>query len=183
VKETQWERLIGPVTMSQRPQVLFAEEDLEQARRQLILYGPDGLPVVSRDGRLRGWLTRGDVLRALATELTASEREVEEGALAADFAFDDPSAEIHAPTTPLRGYQLVELRIPTDSPARGRRVGDIALPPGSTLVAITQGREIRAAHAELELQPGERAIVLAPVGFKREPDSAGAATGLAADRL
>ena len=67
----EWERLIGPVTLAQRPQTLFAEEDLEQARRQLVLYGRDGLPVVTRDGHLRGWLTRADVLKALATNLNA----------------------------------------------------------------------------------------------------------------
>jgi CIC family chloride channel protein len=80
------------VTLIRRPQALFAEEDLEQARRQLVLYGRDGLPVISRDGQLRGWLTRADVLRALATELTSSEEEIEEGAVAAEFAAADPSA-------------------------------------------------------------------------------------------
>ena len=39
-----WERLVGPVTLARQPQVLFADEDLERARRQLVLYGRDGLP-------------------------------------------------------------------------------------------------------------------------------------------
>ena len=38
------------MTLANPPQALFAEEDLEQARRQLVLYGRDGLPVVSREG-------------------------------------------------------------------------------------------------------------------------------------
>lgn len=162
VLASQWEQLVGPVTLRRRPQVLFAEEDLEQARRQLVLYGRDGLPVLSRDGQLRGWLTRADVLRALASELSSSEAEIEEGAAAAEFATEDPSAAIHVPSAPLRGYQVLELRIHSDSPGRGRRVADIEWPPGAIVVAVTQGREIHAARPDLELQPGERVIVLAP---------------------
>jgi CIC family chloride channel protein len=122
VDRSRWERLVGPVTLSRRPQTLFAEEDLEQARRQLILYGRDGLPVVSRHGQLLGWLTRADVLRALTGKLSSSEDEIEDGAAAAEFAVEDPIAAIHTPSTPLRGYEILEPRIFTDSPARGRHV-------------------------------------------------------------
>ena len=125
VEEAHWARLVGPVTLTRRPQVLFTEEDLEHARRQLVLYGRDGLPVLSHDGQLRGWLTRADLLRALTTKLDSSEQEIEQGAVAADFAATNPSAAIHTPSTPLRGYEMLELRILSDSPARGRRVGDI----------------------------------------------------------
>jgi CIC family chloride channel protein len=162
VEQSQWERLVGPVTLTRRPQVLFAEEDLEQARRQLVLYGRDGLPVLSHDGQLRGWLTRADVLRALATKLSSTEAEIEDGAAAAEFAIGDPAAAIHKPSTPLRGYQILELRVLADSPGRGRRVADIAWPPSCIVVAVTQGREIHAAQPDLELRPGERVIVLAP---------------------
>jgi CIC family chloride channel protein len=162
VEEAEWARLVGPVTLARRPQVLFTEEDLEHARRQLILYGRDGLPVLSHDGELRGWLTRADVLRALTTKLDSSESEIQQGAVAAEFAAENPSAAVHTPSTPLRGYEALELRILSDSPARGRRVGDIEWPPGCVPVAVTQGREIHAAHSELELEPGERVIVLAP---------------------
>jgi CIC family chloride channel protein len=161
-EDSDWERLVGPVTVTGPPQVLFAEEDLEQARRQLVLFGRDGLPVISRAGRLRGWLTRADVLRALASKLSSSEQEIENSAAAAEFALKDPSAAIHRPSTPLRGYQILELRILSDSPARGRHVADIKWPPACTVVAVTQGQEIHAARPDLELQAGERVIVLAP---------------------
>jgi CIC family chloride channel protein len=161
-QEPAWERLIGPVTLRRHPQALFAEEDLEQARRQLVLYGRDGLPVVSRDGQLRGWLTRADVLKALTSKLSSGEQEIEEGAAAAEFAVENPAAAIHAPSTPLRGYEILELRIYPDSPARGRRVAEIQWPPGVIIAAVTLGREIHAAGPDLALQPGERVIVLAP---------------------
>jgi chloride channel protein, CIC family len=157
-----WEQLVGPVTLTRQPQVLFAEENLEQARRQLILYGRDGLPVLSRDGRLRGWLTRADVLKAMTSKLGSAEQEIERGAVAAEFAVRDPSSAAHVPRTPLRGYEMLELRVFADSPARGHLVKDIDWPPDSTVVAVTQGREIHAANPDLELHPGERVIVLAP---------------------
>jgi CIC family chloride channel protein len=169
-QDPEWGRLVGPVTLSRRPQALFAEEDLEQARRQLILYGRDGLPVISHDGQLRGWLTRADVLRALTTSLNSSEEEIEEAAAAAEFAADDPSA-VRRPSTPLEGYEILELRILADSPARSRRVGEVDWPPGSIPVAVTQGREIRAARPDLDLRLGERVIVLAPSARARDSEN------------
>jgi chloride channel protein, CIC family len=168
VQESLWERLVGPVTLTRHAQALFAEEDLERARRQLVLYGRDGLPVVSRDGQLRGWLTRADVLKALTSKLNSGEEEIEEGAAAAEFAVENPSAAIHTPSTPLHGYEILELRILADSPARGRRVADIQWPAGCIVAAITQGREIHAARPDLELQPGERVIVLAHTDKEHE---------------
>ena len=121
------------------------------------------------------------MLRALETTLSSGDREIEAGAAAAEFAAKDPSAAIHTPSTPLRGYDMLELRILLDSPAGGRRVADVAWPPGCTVVAVTQGREIHAAHPDLELHPGERPIVLALTadGDRKPPPavvSAGSAT-------
>jgi chloride channel protein, CIC family len=173
VQESPWERLVGPVTLRRHPQALFAEEDLEQARRQLVLYGRDGLPVVSRDGQLRGWLTRADVLKALTSKLSSGEQEIQKGAAAAEFAVENPAAAIHTPSTPLHGYEILELRIHPDSPARGRRVAEIQWPPGVIVAAVTQGREIHAGRLDLELRAGERVIVLAPTGEQREPARSG----------
>jgi CIC family chloride channel protein len=160
-QEPAWAQLVGPVTLRRRPQALFVEEDLEQARRQLVLYGRDGLPVVSRDGQLRGWLTRADVLKALTTKLSSGEREIQEVA-AAEIAVENLSSAVSAPSTPLRGYEILELRIYPDSPARGRRLTEIQWPPGVIVAAVTQGREVLAARPDLELCAGERVIVLAP---------------------
>jgi CIC family chloride channel protein len=161
--EVPWERLLGPVTDTRQPQVLFADEDLEQALRQLVLFGRDGLPVLSHDGeRLLGWITRNNVLSTLAAEVTASTREIERGALAAEFAVDDPGKQVHVPSTPLRGYELVELTIRHGSPAIGRRLDQVQWPAASLPVAITAGREILAARSDIQLAPGERVIVLVP---------------------
>ena len=68
--QTQWEALVGPVTVNRRPQTLLSNETLEQALRQLDLYGLVGLPVLSPDrDHLKGWMTRRDVIRAIAQNL------------------------------------------------------------------------------------------------------------------
>jgi chloride channel protein, CIC family len=122
IQESRWEQLVGPVTLAHRPQMLFAEEDLKHACRQLVLYGRDGLPVMSHSGELRGWLTRSDVLRALATTLSSSEHEITDGAAAAEIAVPDPATAIHTPTTPLPGYHVLEMQILPDSAAQGRSI-------------------------------------------------------------
>jgi CIC family chloride channel protein len=167
--EERWERLVGPVTDRRQPQALFADEDLEQALRQLVLFGRDGLPVLSHDAQqLRGWITRNDVLSAVAERVDSSTREIEEGALASEFSVDDPESRVHVPNTPLRGYRIVELTVGTDSPAAGRRVDEIRWPAGCRVVAMTEQREIRAAASDARLRAGERVIVLAPL--PPEPD-------------
>ena len=164
-----WQQLIGPVTLARRPQVLFADEDLEQARRQLVVYGRDGLPVLSHDGELRGWLTRADILRALTTKLETTEQEIRQGAAATDRTARPPQAGGPQPTRPLPGYELLEVRVLPDSPALGRRVDEVRWPQGSTVVALTHGREVQAAAPELRLHAGERVLVLTPLRETAQP--------------
>jgi CIC family chloride channel protein len=168
-----WKALVGPVTYSRPPQALFEDEDLEQALRQLVLYGRDGLPVLSDDARkLRGWVTRNDVLAALAGQVGLSSAEITAGAEAAELQHGDGPHAVQVPSTPLLGYEILELRIYEDSPARGRRVGEVDWPPGATVVAVTEGREIHTPRAETQLCPGERVIVLAaalPAAGGEEP--------------
>jgi K+/H+ antiporter YhaU regulatory subunit KhtT len=132
-----------------------------------VLYGRDGLPVLTHDGRLQGWLTRADVLAALTDRLSTSEPEIRQGAAAADWALGDPNLASHRPTRPLPGYEMLEVRVPADSPARGKRISEINWPSSTAVVALTQGREVIAARPDLQLRPGERVLVLSPVGADR----------------
>jgi CIC family chloride channel protein len=163
VAPKQWLELIGTVTDTGQPQALLADETLEQALRQLTLYGRVGLPVLSADRQhLRGWITRRQILRALSSSVSASARDVERGAEAAEFAVDDPSSRIHLPTSPLSGYETVEITIDARSPALGKGVDDVLWPPGCLVVAISEGRELVAPRGDAELRAGERVIILAP---------------------
>ena len=117
------------------PQVLFGDEDLEQALRQLVLYGHDGLPVLSHDEHtLQGWVTREDVMRALIGRVQASAREIERGAEAAEFAVKEPHKQVHVPSTPLDGYEILEITISPQTPACGRRLGEMRWPAGSSVL-------------------------------------------------
>jgi len=169
VSHERWEQIAGPVTNARAPQELFGDETLEQALRQLVMYGGDGLPVLSHDGQhLHGWITRHNVLGALADSVRSSTAQIEQGALAADFAVPDPSSFAHTPSTPLRGYEILEITIGPSSPALGRRADEVKLPTGSRLVAVTRGREIIAPH-HTALRAGERLIILAPADGSHDP--------------
>jgi CIC family chloride channel protein len=161
------ESLVGPVRGSRRTQVLFADEDLAQALRQLVLFGRDGLPVLSQDSELTGWLTRNNVLQALAEEVSSSTASIQQGARAVDPGYDEVSpgsAQSPQPGTPLVGYELLELEVKVGSPAADRRVQDVLWPPATVPVAITKRGEIRAVRPETILTSGERVTVLVPSG-------------------
>jgi chloride channel protein, CIC family len=158
-----WAALAGAVTNTWEPQALFVDEGLEQALRQLVLYGRDGLPVLSHDGQtLEGWITRNNVLRALDERIRLAALDIERGAEAADVNDAHPSARVRVPSTPLRDRNVVELTVDAHSPVCGRQLGEISLPAEQRIVAITEGREIVAPDPELVLRSGDRIIVLAP---------------------
>lgn len=155
-------RVAGPVTEIHRPQALFDNETLDQALRQLVLYGRAGLPVVSEDGEhLRGWVTRRAVLRVLAERMGSSAHEAKRGQLAAEFSRDDAEERVQTPRTPLEGYEIVEITMRSGAPALGRRVGDLRWPQGSVVVAVTRGGELVPPQPDIELKEGERVILLA----------------------
>ena len=171
IPDEVWESLAGRVTDTRQPQELFGDETLEQALRQLTLYGPHGLPVISNDREhLQGWITRHDVLHTLAKSARASIREIEHGAIAADFAAPDPKTLAHTPSTPLTGYEIVEITINPQSPALRRPIGTIAWPPGSLIVAITDGQESVPPRNDTQLHAGERVILLAPAPSHPDPN-------------
>jgi CIC family chloride channel protein len=171
VTRERWEAVAGPVTDRRALQELFGDETLEQALRQLVIYGRDGLPVLSHDGQhLEGWVTRQNVLRALDRSVRASIGEIEQGARGADFAARNPVAEAHTPSSPLAGYEIVEITLGPDSVALGRRIGEICWPAGSRVVAMTHGREIVPPRHDSKLRGGQRLIVLAPAA--RPPSKA-----------
>jgi CIC family chloride channel protein len=167
--DDRWRDVAGVVSEVREPQELFRDETLEQALRQLTMYGHTGLPVLSDDRqRVEGWITRQGVLRALASNLQASSVAMQKGAVAADFGADDPERQAYTPSTPLGGYEIVEIAIRPGSPAIGRRAADVDWPPGSVLVALRRGDEIAAPMTDSPLRAGERLILLAPAASRVE---------------
>ncbi len=156
-----WEEAPGRVSDVGPAQGLLGDELLSQALRQLALYGRDGLPVLGPDGHhLRGWVTRRDVLSALAERVSSQPGEAVAGTLATEVNAD--AARAHLPTSPLPGYDVVEVTIGGGSPALGSRLGQLAWPRGCIVVAVTEGRDVIAPRPDIELRAGERVVLLAP---------------------
>jgi len=169
-----WAPEFADVVDRRRPQALFGDETLEQALRQLVLYGPDGLPVVSPNRHhVVGWITHRDVVGAMAARTTASDTEVAEGTLAAEWAAPDAEKDLHVAPAPLEGYDLAEIRISDDAPVDGRRVDEIDLPTGGIVAAITVGRRTLAARSEAVLHGGDRLLCLVPTSTRSDPGGTG----------
>ena len=151
----------GTISDAGRAQVLFGDETLEQALRQLALHGTIGLPVVSHDGeRLLGWLTRQIVLHTLADSVDASWREFRRGAEAADLGYRNPRAVARTPGSPLDGYRIVELTISGDSPVIGQRTNKWPGPRvRSSSPPDRAGTSWRPDRTH-ELRPGDQLIMI-----------------------
>jgi CIC family chloride channel protein len=154
-------RLPGPVTCRRDPQALFADEPLAQALRQLVVYGRDGLPVLSDDNqRVQGWVTNNRVLQAIAQQISATEAQTTKAQLAAEWALPEPDAALREPPTPLRGYQILEITIDEGSPGAGQALRTLAWPPGTIPVCVLHHRRLRDPQPDLVLSPGDRISVL-----------------------
>ena len=158
-----WAALAGPVSYQGDPQALFGTESLAQALRQLEVYGHDGLPVLSADGRqIQGWITAPGVLRAIARQLTAEHAETARAQAAADGEHSDPDALRQHPPTPLPGYRLTEITLSPASPGTGQQLKDVAWPLASIPLSVLRGRRPRPPHPELVLAPGDHVNLLTP---------------------
>ncbi|HEY3878609.1 MAG TPA: TrkA C-terminal domain-containing protein [Trebonia sp.] len=141
------------------------------------VYGRDGLPVLSADGhRVEGWVTGAGVLRALDRQITSSQADTIQAQAAADWEHGDAEAVTGHPTAPLPGYQVIEITVTGDSPAAGRKLGDVAWPPAGTPVAVQQGRRLRPPDRQLTLSAGDRVSLLIPApqgSHPAHPDGSG----------
>jgi CIC family chloride channel protein len=149
------------VTGRRDPQALFAGESLAQALRQLVIYGRDGLPVLSDDNqRVQGWVTNNRVLQAIAQQISATQDQTAKAQLAAEWALPDPETALREPPTPLPGYQILEIAIDDGSPAAGQALRTLTWPPGTIPVSVLQHRRLRDPHPDLVLSPGDRITAL-----------------------
>jgi chloride channel protein, CIC family len=175
------EATVGQVTGQLDPQALFASESLGQALRQLEVYGRDGLPVLSADGRqVQGWVTTASLLRALARQVSGAPDEATRAQAAAGPGDGGAQAMLRQPPAPLPGYQLIEITIPSASPAAGRTLADVAWPSGSTPVSVLHGRQLHAPDPGLTLATGDRVSLLIP-GSQPAPEVIGESASPVAD--
>ncbi|HTJ67150.1 MAG TPA: chloride channel protein [Actinospica sp.] len=164
-------RLPGPVTHERTPQALYEGESLAQALRQLILYGRDGLPVLSADGaRVEGWVTNASAMHAIARDLGAATTASTRAELEADLAAaHQPTDEADSPN-PLTGYRVVEVLVEDGSPAAGRVLGAVEWPAGHIPVSVLHRRVLHEADPGLKLAPGDRVNLLVRRAEARDRD-------------
>ena len=153
--------LPGPVTHERTPQALYATDSLSRALRQLILYGRDGLPVLSGDGaRVEGWVTNASAMHAIARDLGAATAASTRAELEADLAATRQPTDAADAPNPLTGYRVIEVLVEDHSPAAGRALGAMAWPAGHIPVSVLHHRVLHAADPRLELAPGDRINLL-----------------------
>ena len=161
VSPPTWASLAGPVVDQGDPQALFGTESLAQALRQLEIYGHQGLPVLSADGRqIQGWITAQGVLRAIGRQIATSQGQTTQAQLTADWEHADPDTLLRHPPTPLPGYRFVEITVTAGSAAARRKLGDATWPPGSVPVSVLRGRKLRPPRPDITLAPGDRVSLL-----------------------
>jgi CIC family chloride channel protein len=150
------------VTHQRDPQILFSNESVAQALRQLDVYGHDGLPVLSPDGQqILGWVTNAGVLRAISHQIDAARRQAPEAHLTAEWAVGDPESARREAPTPLPGYQVLEITIRDGSPAVGQPLGAITWPHGWTPVSLARDSQPGSPSPERILRAGDRVNLLA----------------------
>ncbi|WP_307844747.1 chloride channel protein [Actinospica acidithermotolerans] len=163
--------LPGPVTHERTPQALYASESLSQALRQLVLYGRDGLPVLSADGTLvEGWVTNASAMHAIARDLGAVGIESTRAELEADLAAAHQATGEEASPNPLTGYRVIEVVVEDREYAVGRRLGAVEWPSGHTPVSVLRHRVLHEADPALRLAAGDRVNLLVHVGSDQDRD-------------
>ena len=159
------EQSLGTVVATYAPQAVVEDESLEQALRRLALYGPDGLPVLDRDRvHIVGWLTREDVIDAIADQLEIAETDALLGQDAAEWATRRDYGDSRPASGTLDRIDLVEIMVTEGSASDGRMPREIALPKGWSLAAVrpVDVRRTMSPAEDGELQPGDRLILLIP---------------------
>jgi CIC family chloride channel protein len=170
-----WDAVLGPVTRIRAPQLLFANDSLAQAVRQLVLHGCDGLPVGSTDGlAVQGWLTNQSVLRAVARQLATAVPDIAAGAHAAEWADPHAGTTGHDPHAELPGYRIVERTLDENSTAAGRTLGELGWPAGHVPVSVLRDSRLIDADLTMRLAAGDRVSVLIPDRVAAEASGASA---------
>ncbi|MBN2204496.1 MAG: chloride channel protein [Thermoleophilia bacterium] len=136
------------------------DASLQSALRTLAREGLGGMPIVSEDETLQGWVTHRALLRAYADRLGRDARSARRGARV-------PQGPAYtgrrsSPVPALRGYRLVDLRFDHDRPPVGSRLVDIPWPRGTLVVAVRRDAGSFEPAGDTVLMRNDRLTVLVP---------------------
>jgi chloride channel protein, CIC family len=161
--------------LAQETPTLRPDQSLEQALGALVRHESPGLAVLDHTGgRVIGWLTHRDVLRAYSERLERGIAHVERRTTASP----PPSAPVSRRSLArLRDYRVVDLDLTRDERAAGHRVMDIPWPSSSLLLAIRREGTSFVPTGQTRLQKGDRlAILVAAEQADALVDAIGAST-------
>jgi CIC family chloride channel protein len=151
----------GEIRFVRDPQAVFASEPLVNVLRQLRVYGQDGLPVLSEDGRhVEGWITNQSALEKVTQELGSTRMSPPAGRPASTPPMS-PKAQDTSPSTPLTGYQIVEVMITASSTRVGQKLSAVRWPQEHVPVSFARGSHFRNPDPETILRVGDRINLLA----------------------
>jgi hypothetical protein len=129
--------------------------------------------VVPPDGhQLEGWATSEGVLHALAHRVAGTAPETAHAQATADREHDDARAAPEQPPAPLPGYHVAEITITENSPAAGRKPGDVSWPPASIPVSVLRAGSLHPADQGITLAAGDRVSVLITATRDSKPQDA-----------
>jgi chloride channel protein, CIC family len=147
--------------LAQETTALRPSQTLEQALSAL-MRERSGLPVLEPETRrVVGWLTHMDVLRAYNVRLEAGIREAERRQPRPRPQHSDLGL-VGSALARLRGYRIVELELGTGSAPVGRRLDELSLPAGSTVLGLRRSGETVSHSEQTELEQGDRLTLLVP---------------------
>ena len=148
-------------SLSQETTALRPSQTLEQALSAL-MRERSGLPVLEPETRrVVGWLTHMDVLRSYNLRLEAGIREAERRRPRQRQQHADLGL-VGTALARLRGYRIVEVELGSGSEPVGRRLDELPLPGGSSVLGLRRGGDTVAHSAFTELQAGDRLTLLVP---------------------
>ncbi|HEX3679051.1 MAG TPA: chloride channel protein, partial [Galbitalea sp.] len=155
--------LPGPVRLIREPQAVFATESLADVLRQLQVYGRDGLPVLSEDGRhVDGWVTNQSILDTVTQELGRRPPRRADTPAGKDRTAAAQS-DTARPATPLTGFQIAEVTIMPNSAAVGRTLGGFPWPHGHVAVSFIRDHVLGEPDPGILLTAGDRINLLVRV--------------------
>jgi CIC family chloride channel protein len=137
-------KTVGDVATREGLLVAYPYEPMWKALRRLGTRDLGRLPVVEEEGsrRLVGMVRRADIIRAYDRAIAAR-------------AHHQHRAEV-VRLGQVDNTKVVQLRIPSDSPAAGRRISDLELPEECLIISVRRGRKLHMAHGYTTLEGGDR---------------------------
>jgi CBS domain-containing protein len=127
--------------------VAYPYEPMWKALRRLSRRDVGRLPGVEEEGsrRLVGAVRRSDIIRAYDQAIAAR-------------AHHQHRADVLR-LGHVDGTRFLQLRVPSDAPAVGQRIGELDLPEECLIISVRRGRKLHMAHGYTTLESGDRVTV------------------------